>query len=308
MKKILSVLLAGILMLGTAFSASAATQPAVARTFALDMEASLGYYEGKEYIVLDISVVDIKDPYGIVSIELDIEFDGDKLDPLWKTDLELNGDGESKVEGVVPPQMITAWPTYERKVYVPGQGLFNVETMAAKGLCKAYDITGKGLLNVNLLCLTQHVRTGVKEDGGMAVRLYFTPVDGFENGATYTFTVNGDYDIGWENRGQISLAATSALVLEDYEGRLDELRIFGYGDRASVKVRGVPSQLSKGDVNGDGVINSLDASTILKHDAMMLTLDADASARADVTGDGKVNSLDAAKILKFDAYIIDSLD
>ncbi|MBQ3196445.1 MAG: hypothetical protein IJB65_08305 [Clostridia bacterium] len=59
-----------------------------------------------------------------------------------------------------------------------------------------------------------------------------------------------------------------------------------------------------GDVNGDGSINSLDAAQVLKSDAQLVTLEADAAAAADVNGDGAVNSLDAAQILKFDAQLI----
>ena len=61
-----------------------------------------------------------------------------------------------------------------------------------------------------------------------------------------------------------------------------------------------------GDVNGDGVVNSLDAAQTLKHDAQLIVLDVAAYVAADVNGDGIVNSLDAAMILKYDADIIDS--
>lgn len=59
-----------------------------------------------------------------------------------------------------------------------------------------------------------------------------------------------------------------------------------------------------GDANGDGLINSLDAATVLKYDAFIITLDSTALAAADVNKDGTVNSLDAAMILKYDASII----
>ena len=59
-----------------------------------------------------------------------------------------------------------------------------------------------------------------------------------------------------------------------------------------------------GDVNADGVVNSLDAAQALKFDAFLIELSAQALAVADVNGDGTVNSLDAAQILKFDAQLI----
>ena len=59
-----------------------------------------------------------------------------------------------------------------------------------------------------------------------------------------------------------------------------------------------------GDVNGDGYVDSLDAAQVLKHDAMLIELEADALLRADVNGDEMTDSLDAAQILKFDALLI----
>ncbi len=63
-----------------------------------------------------------------------------------------------------------------------------------------------------------------------------------------------------------------------------------------------------GDVNGDGRVSSLDAAQVLKHDAMLTTLTAEALKAADVNGDGRVNSLDAAQILKYDASIISAFE
>lgn len=59
-----------------------------------------------------------------------------------------------------------------------------------------------------------------------------------------------------------------------------------------------------GEVNGDGIVNSLDAAQVLKHDAQLITLAGEGLAAADINGDGVVNSLDAAQILKFDAQLI----
>lgn len=59
-----------------------------------------------------------------------------------------------------------------------------------------------------------------------------------------------------------------------------------------------------GDTNGDGDINSLDAAQVLKHDAVLISLENAALQRADVNGDGSANSLDAAQILKYDAGMI----
>lgn len=56
----------------------------------------------------------------------------------------------------------------------------------------------------------------------------------------------------------------------------------------------------KGDVNGDGVINSLDAVQILKYDVFLTSFDPLQAQLADVNGDGIVSSLDAALVLRYD--------
>ena len=63
----------------------------------------------------------------------------------------------------------------------------------------------------------------------------------------------------------------------------------------------------KGDANGDGDIDSLDAVVIFKYDAGLVDLTAEQLAYCDVTGDGEVDSLDSVVILKYDAGIIDDL-
>lgn len=59
-----------------------------------------------------------------------------------------------------------------------------------------------------------------------------------------------------------------------------------------------------GDANGDGKLNNLDATEVLKYDAGITELSAEALDECDMNGDGKVNNLDAALILKYDAGLI----
>ena len=334
MKRIISLLLSFALIIGVSLWSVPAAEPLVPRKFALDMNASLGTYKGAEYIVLDISIVDITDPYGIVSIEFDIEFDGTKLTPLWQTAVQLNGDGEQVADGSITPQMIVSWPKMQKTTYIPGHGLHTYEVDAVIGLCKEYAVSGNGKLNVDFLMM-DNCDAVVKEDGEMAFRLYFTPNDGFDNGATYTFKVDGKYDVPYSNQSDIGVAATSGLLNEPgYKDRLSELRVYGYGDEASVTVRDEveepdinsesseesseeessdpslhrPSVAGKGDVNGDGIADNLDAAYVLRYDAFMTDFTDEQLKNGDVNSDGTVNSVDAAQILKYDAGLIGSFN
>ena len=63
-----------------------------------------------------------------------------------------------------------------------------------------------------------------------------------------------------------------------------------------------------GDVNGDGKVDSVDASKILKEYARVSTgygsiLDERQKAAADVDGSGRVDSIDASNVLAFYSYI-----
>ncbi len=61
-----------------------------------------------------------------------------------------------------------------------------------------------------------------------------------------------------------------------------------------------------GDVNGDGKINNLDATSILKYDAGIIDLEETKLLEADVNASESVDNLDATAVLKYDAGIIDS--
>ncbi|MBQ3298822.1 MAG: leucine-rich repeat protein [Ruminococcus sp.] len=68
---------------------------------------------------------------------------------------------------------------------------------------------------------------------------------------------------------------------------------------------GISSPILLGDVNGDGKIDIMDATTVQKFAAELIDLDADHKAAADVTGDGKVDIMDATMIQKYVAELID---
>ena len=61
-----------------------------------------------------------------------------------------------------------------------------------------------------------------------------------------------------------------------------------------------------GDVNKDGVVNSVDAAIILQRTAALIG-DLAHPLNADANQDGLVNAVDAALILQFEAGLIDCL-
>ena len=61
-----------------------------------------------------------------------------------------------------------------------------------------------------------------------------------------------------------------------------------------------------GDSNGDGYVDNLDASLILKYDAAIIDLNPLQLCICDANGDGYVDNLDAALILKYDAGLVSS--
>lgn len=62
--------------------------------------------------------------------------------------------------------------------------------------------------------------------------------------------------------------------------------------------------VARGDANGDGNIDFVDALLVLKHDAGTASLSGDNLTAADTNNDGEVDFVDALLILKYDAGLI----
>ncbi len=62
-----------------------------------------------------------------------------------------------------------------------------------------------------------------------------------------------------------------------------------------------------GDVNSDGLTDSMDSVKILRYDACITELTASGISVGDVNGDGEINNVDAAIILKYDSGVLDVL-
>ena len=65
-----------------------------------------------------------------------------------------------------------------------------------------------------------------------------------------------------------------------------------------------PPKARLGDVDGDGIIDSYDATLIMQYDAWIIDETKLDLAAADVSGEGDVDTYDAALILQFDVMII----
>lgn len=70
---------------------------------------------------------------------------------------------------------------------------------------------------------------------------------------------------------------------------------------AAVMAFAVGDGKNRGDVNGDGKVDSADVMLVMKCDAGLLSLSNDEIKRADLNGDGKIDSCDAVYILRIAA-------
>ena len=62
-----------------------------------------------------------------------------------------------------------------------------------------------------------------------------------------------------------------------------------------------------GDANGDGRVNAMDATRILRYAAKLVAADQIDLTVSDVNDDGKVNAMDATRILRYAAKLITEL-
>ncbi len=89
------------------------------------------------------------------------------------------------------------------------------------------------------------------------------------------------------------------LELQDYAGNYEKIFV-----DISEDIGTTPSDdYLKGDLNLDGIVNSLDAAYVLKYDADLINdLNEVQLSNGDINTDGNVDNLDAALILKYDAF------
>lgn len=142
---------------------------------------------------------------------------------------------------------------------------------------------------------------GVKSDDVLCFAVPFVVKEAVGNGAKISFEIKNDKsetlgtDPGdWDGKSYDS-AGRAVYTVAPFS-------IAGKGSTVSVTVGGM-----KGDVNGDGAVDAMDAAAILQYDVGIKDLDYILLLAADVDGDGYVDSMDAAKILQYDAGIIENI-
>ena len=126
------------------------------------------------------------------------------------------------------------------------------------------------------------------------------------NGGNVTAIGGGSKAISYDYSGSFTVAEGMKIQASTtVDGTLGEYVAANHDSYKKIVIKPDASNVLKGDVNGDGYVDNLDAAMILKYDAGIL--DSINEATADVNGDGYADNLDAAKILKYDAGIIDEL-
>lgn len=123
-----------------------------------------------------------------------------------------------------------------------------------------------------------------------------------------------NYQSGWNAQNDYSntelLENVGEYVVSDYitvynSGKL----IYGTepdGTSAETPSDPVEPTLLYGDANGDGIVNSIDATIVTRAALGAFELSDEAQLRCDVNGDGKVNSIDATIITRYALRVITS--
>lgn len=127
----------------------------------------------------------------------------------------------------------------------------------------------------------------------------------------YYYKTFKDYDIHPSDEGQLLITALilSEIKSADLSATKSQVILLNYSDREisrlpEVLKEGANLTRKKGDVNDDGIIDSTDASLILKQDTGNTDPGRIDKNNSDVNNDKDTDTCDAALILKYDANLI----
>ncbi|MBQ7132673.1 MAG: glycoside hydrolase family 9 protein [Oscillospiraceae bacterium] len=150
-----------------------------------------------------------------------------------------------------------------------------LDTQAAQ----TYAITASGTnCNINL--------SATEAEEGATVSFTLSPTISNYNDPTVTVTTASGTTISCNNsNGTYSFTMPASAVTVSAE----------YTEAATI---------IWGDANGDGIVNSIDATMVTRHALKVLTLSDEAQACSDVNGDGVINSIDATIITRYALKVI----
>ncbi len=123
----------------------------------------------------------------------------------------------------------------------------------------------------------------IKEDKAIGFTLKFKAKS---VGRSYVETVSGD--------------GTNFAYIVNSDNKLTNYGLVGHRVNFAISEKG--NKL--GDINGNGYVDSFDASIALRADIKLVTLTDNEKALGDTNGDGKVSTIDASQILRYDVGLI----
>ena len=153
----------------------------------------------------------------------------------------------------------------------------------------------------------------VYNNRGTQLDAVFKVADGEAGTGDYRFYENQKYFIAWGGnstlstprvlRGEVVLVALTYTITDSSNYGLTvksgSFKACYSGDKAmtdpyTCKVR--TGDVMKGDVNGDGKVNTMDVSRLYAHVRGTNPLSDEQLANADVNGDGKINTMDVSRL------------
>ena len=178
------------------------------------------------------------------------------------------------------------------------------------GLWNINEKTGKVTkVESNKISFTHNAGGGIYPERGMldmtGLKIEVTYTDGTKSTITYReslgpsgfYTANilaspkggKDYFIGTN---------TIEVYLDADHSKYDSFNIKILSETKPTTKPSTDPSSSKGDIDGNGKINSQDALMVLQYSVALISLNSTQKKNADITGDGKINSSDALAILR----------
>ncbi len=125
-----------------------------------------------------------------------------------------------------------------------------------------------------------------------------------EEGDTVTFTLTAAENATGEPTVTVKTTSGTAVAYSESNGTYSFTMPASAVVVTAVYEASSETDIIYGDANGDGVVNSIDATMVTRHALKVLTLSDDAQTCCDVNGDGVINSIDATIITRYALKVI----